>query len=129
MTNFYNIFDSHAHYDDSWFDDDREELLAALPEKGVCGVVNNAVDLDSAARAIAFAEKYSAFQLRRSEKFAAIEKLHLPNHDARGHMASFLKVELSNLLESIRGSLGEDVYAQVVSVVPDMAWDMLARIA
>lgn len=78
---------------------------------------------------IAFAEKYSAFQLRRSEKFAAIEKLHLPNHDARGHMASFLKVELSNLLESIRGSLGEDVYAQVVSVVPDMAWDMLARIA
>ncbi len=77
---------------------------------------------------IEFAEKYAAFQLRRAEKFVAIEKLRLPNHDARGQMASFLKVELSNLLESMREGLGSDVYAQVVSVVPDGAWDMLARI-
>ena len=56
--NFNNIFDSHAHYDDKWFDGDRDELLAALPDKGVCGVVNNAVDLKTAARAIEFAEKY-----------------------------------------------------------------------
>ncbi len=61
MNNYYNIFDSHAHYDDSWFDGDRGELLASLPEKGVCGVVNNAVDLESAARAIAFAEQYPYF--------------------------------------------------------------------
>ena len=58
---FSNIFDSHAHYDDAWFDDDREELLAALPSQGVCGVVNNAVDLKSAARAIELAEKYDYF--------------------------------------------------------------------
>ena len=56
--NYTNIFDSHAHYDDAWFDEDREAVLEGLPEKGVCGVVNNAVDLDSAARAIAFAERY-----------------------------------------------------------------------
>lgn len=60
--NFYNnIFDSHAHYDDGWFDEDRDELLEKLPSKGVCGVVNNAVDLKSSARAIAFAEKYPYF--------------------------------------------------------------------
>ena len=28
------LFDTHAHYDDSQFDPDREELLAALPENG-----------------------------------------------------------------------------------------------
>lgn len=56
-----NIFDAHAHYDDSWFDEDRDELLASLPEKGVCGVVNNAVDLKTAAKAIGFAEKYGYF--------------------------------------------------------------------
>ena len=56
-----NIFDSHAHYDDDWFDEDRESLLEALPSKGVCGVVNNAVDLESAALAISFAEKYEYF--------------------------------------------------------------------
>ena len=56
-----NIFDAHAHYDDSWFDEDRDELLALLPKKGVCGVVNNAVDLKTAAKAIEFAEKYDYF--------------------------------------------------------------------
>ena len=54
----HHIFDAHAHYDDAWFDADRDEVLTALPEKGVCGVVNNAVDLDSAARVIALAERY-----------------------------------------------------------------------
>ena len=61
MSDFTNIFDSHAHYDDGWFDEDREEVLLNLPQKGVCGVVNNAVDLKSAARAIEFAEKYPYF--------------------------------------------------------------------
>ena len=56
-----NIFDAHAHYDDSWFDEDRDELLTSLSEKGVCGVVNNAVDLKTAAKAIEFAEKYDYF--------------------------------------------------------------------
>ena len=43
-----NIFDSHAHYDDSQFDGDREELLGhILPEKDVSGVINMAADLKS----------------------------------------------------------------------------------
>lgn len=33
--NIRNIFDSHCHYADRAFDGDREELLAALPGKGV----------------------------------------------------------------------------------------------
>ena len=55
---FENIFDAHAHYDDKWFDDDREAVLDGLPSKGVCGVVNNAVDLRSAEDVIALAERY-----------------------------------------------------------------------
>lgn len=53
-----NIFDAHAHYDDDWFDDDREELLQALPKKGVSGIVNASVDLKTAQTAKGFAEKY-----------------------------------------------------------------------
>ena len=53
-----NIFDSHAHYDDGWFDGDRDELLASLPDKGVCGIVNNSVDLNNAKAVLALAEKY-----------------------------------------------------------------------
>ena len=28
------IFETHAHYDDEVFNEDREQLLAGLPEKG-----------------------------------------------------------------------------------------------
>lgn len=52
------IFDSHAHYDDSAFEEDRDSLLATLPDRGVCGVVNCASNLDSARRSIALAQRY-----------------------------------------------------------------------
>lgn len=53
-----NILDSHAHYDDGWFDEDRDSVLGSLPQKGVCGIVNNSVDIENAKRVIALAEKY-----------------------------------------------------------------------
>ena len=53
------IFDTHAHYDDGAFDPDREALLAALPERGVCCVINAATDLASARRCIDLAEQYT----------------------------------------------------------------------
>ena len=34
-----NIFDTHAHYCSHQFDADREELLTALPQGGVVGVL------------------------------------------------------------------------------------------
>lgn len=40
MENKYRIFDTHAHYDDDAFDEDREELLKDLKLKGVIGILN-----------------------------------------------------------------------------------------
>lgn len=53
-----NIFDAHAHYDDKWFDENRTALLNSMEEKGVCGIVNASVNLETAKTAIEFAEKY-----------------------------------------------------------------------
>lgn len=53
-----NIFDAHAHYDDKWFDEDRFQLLDNIQNKGVCKIVNNAVDLKTAKICIDYAEKY-----------------------------------------------------------------------
>lgn len=53
-----NIFDAHAHYDDRWFDEDRDALFSFMKEKGVSYIVNAAVDLSTAKTAIAYAEKY-----------------------------------------------------------------------
>ena len=54
----YGIFDTHAHYDDERFAQDREALLSSLPGEGVCGVVNAASDLPSARAGIALAERF-----------------------------------------------------------------------
>ena len=54
----HNIFDAHAHYDDRWFDEDRDELLSSMPQNGVSCIVNAAVDLKTAKTAIGYAEKY-----------------------------------------------------------------------
>lgn len=56
-----NIFDSHAHYDDEQFDGDRDELIASLPSKGVCAVINCASDLKSSATSAELSEKYLLF--------------------------------------------------------------------
>ncbi len=52
------IFDSHAHYLSRRFDSDRAELLAALPGKGVSGVVECAIDYESSACAVGLARQY-----------------------------------------------------------------------
>ena len=52
------IFDSHAHYDDKAFDEDRNALLDILPQKGVCGVINCSSDLDNVKASISLAKKY-----------------------------------------------------------------------
>lgn len=39
------IFESHAHYDDKAFDDDRDELLKQLYDEGIAYVINVAAEL------------------------------------------------------------------------------------
>ena len=52
------IFDAHAHYDDKWFDEDREQLFQTMAESGVAFIVNNSVDLETAEIAKKYSEKY-----------------------------------------------------------------------
>ena len=52
-------FDTHAHYDDRQFDNDRDALLGSLQEKGVELVVLPGCDVKSSERAIAIAESYN----------------------------------------------------------------------
>lgn len=55
------IFDTHAHYDDRAFDEDREELIASLKDKGVEAVTNIAVTLNSSKVAVEYTKKYDFF--------------------------------------------------------------------
>lgn len=52
------IFESHAHYDDEAFDEDREELLASLREHGIDKVVNVGASLESCQITLDLMKKY-----------------------------------------------------------------------
>ena len=52
------IFETHAHYNDEAFQEDREAVFAQFPEKRIGRAVNIASDLDSIDECLELAEKY-----------------------------------------------------------------------
>ncbi len=57
----HNIFDTHAHYCSHQFDADREELLTALPQGGVVGVLECATHSGDAPQVVALAHAQPYF--------------------------------------------------------------------
>ncbi len=53
------IFDTHAHYDSERFDEDRADVLTALPREGVGLVVDPGCDVPSSQAAVQLAEQYA----------------------------------------------------------------------
>ena len=53
------IFDTHCHYNDESFDQDREELLRSLPEKGVDRICEIGYTSESSEKAIQLAKAYA----------------------------------------------------------------------
>ena len=52
------FFDTHAHYDDAKFDEDRMEVLAAMPSRGVELILNPGCDMKTSRMAVSFADKF-----------------------------------------------------------------------
>lgn len=52
------LFDTHAHYDDDWFDEDRDELLRSMPDNGVGLIVNPGCDVNTSRIAVQLAQTY-----------------------------------------------------------------------
>ena len=52
------IFDTHAHYDDEQFNEDRVELLNSMEEQGVGTIVNVSAAYNSCRKVIALAKEY-----------------------------------------------------------------------
>ena len=52
------IFDTHAHYDDEAFDEDRDEVLTSLRKRGVGTVVNVGASMEGSRRSVSLSEQY-----------------------------------------------------------------------
>ena len=59
MIMYRNIFDTHAHYDDSRFDGDRDQLLRSLPQKGISQIINCACDYKSCLTTLEISQNHS----------------------------------------------------------------------
>lgn len=57
------FFDSHAHYDQKRFDDDRKAVIASLQPNGVGAVLNSASDIPSSEAALALAKDHLFFRV------------------------------------------------------------------
>lgn len=57
----FNIFDTHSHYDDKSFDDDREKVISDIQENGVIGVLNCGSSLYGAEMSVKLSEQYDIF--------------------------------------------------------------------
>lgn len=53
------IFDSHSHYDDAAFEEDRSAVLESLPQNGISRILTLGTDVESSKTSIALAEAYS----------------------------------------------------------------------
>ncbi|WP_022769358.1 MULTISPECIES: TatD family hydrolase [unclassified Butyrivibrio] len=52
------IFDTHAHYDDERFDEDRDALLRSMKEAGIGNIVNIGANMASSRRSLDLAAEY-----------------------------------------------------------------------
>ena len=53
------IFETHAHYEDAAFDEDRRELLESLPEHNIEYVVNISSSIKTVDESINLAQNYN----------------------------------------------------------------------
>src|SRR5699024_4686426 len=53
------LFDSHAHYNDNKFDEDREEVINWVYDSGVTKLINAGYSLESSIYALQIAKKYN----------------------------------------------------------------------
>lgn len=59
MTDRPLIFDTHSHYDDRAFSEDRDSLLTGLKEKGIGWLVNVGADMSSCQTTLELTEKFN----------------------------------------------------------------------
>ena len=96
-------FESHAHYDDERFDDDRDELLASFPAEGIETVVNSSSDIASSRASIALAEKYPFFYASVGVHPHEVSKMHEEDIDTLRELSKHPKVV-------VIGEIGLDFY-------------------
>ena len=54
----YKIFDTHAHYDDEWYDEDRKELLSRLLDTDISFITNIGADIETSKNSVKLSDEF-----------------------------------------------------------------------
>ena len=54
----YKIFETHAHYDDEWYDEDRKELLSRLLDTDISFITNIGADIETSKNSVKLADDF-----------------------------------------------------------------------
>lgn len=73
------IFESHAHYDDEAFDEDRETLLLSFAERGIGTVVNIGASISGSEASVRLAEQYPFIYAAAGVHPSEVEELNEEN--------------------------------------------------
>lgn len=97
------IFDSHAHFDDDAFDEDREELLQSFQEQGIKKVMNVGASLSSTKTTIELANRYDFMYAAAGVHPSETQELNEENF-------LWLKEQFHNEKVKAVGEIGLDYY-------------------
>lgn len=97
------LLDSHAHYNDEKFDNDREEVLNKIYNSGVTTIINAGYSLESSKKAIQIANEHEFIYATVGVSPNDIEKL---NHDYLRMLEQMAKAEKVVAI----GEIGLDYY-------------------
>uniref|UniRef100_UPI00405770BB TatD family hydrolase n=1 Tax=Agathobacter sp. TaxID=2021311 RepID=UPI00405770BB len=99
------IFETHAHYDSSRFEDDRDELLKGMEEAGIGRIINSGASVNSTKETIKLAQAYP-------HVYAAV-----------GVHPSEIKEMDEGFLEWMRKAAGWEKTAAIGEIGLDYYWD------
>ena len=141
------LFDSHAHYNDEQYDEDRDELIKEIFEAGITKIINVGYNVKSSKTSIELAEKYKFIYatvgihpddienidtdlleieiLSKHSKVIAIGEIGLDYHwnkeNKQKQIEAFAKqIELANKLDLPIVIHSRDAYVDTINVLKSM---------
>ena len=111
------IFDTHAHYDDARFDEDRDAVLGALPGHGVSLVMDPACSLDSIDASIGLSNRYGFVYSAAGVHPEAAEE------DAHGDWIKKVETACSNRKVRAVGEIGLDYHYDIPKELQKMVFE------
>lgn len=102
------LFDSHAHYNDEKFDEDREDIINKAYNSGVTRIINAGYSLESSKYALEIAKKYEWMYT-----ISGISPNDIPNSAE----------ELKNQISSLSGFIKSEILSKKIVAIGEIGLD------